>query len=367
MAIASPEAAAAADEQNFCARCSAPASQRCGACEERNYCSRECQRADWRAHKPNCKRSSVPAPTATPSPASDPQAPAARAASDSQPPAAAAASTSSSSSDIVRPQPPTQSAEPAPKCELTKAEIEQRARELLSLFKVVHLNEPAQAPVQVLPASPTGDGGRPASGPPIRAELKPARGSGPAGGAGAGVQGTKRTREEFQARARADPAEPKPAEEAPLQAVRIAAGGRCGEPKNVRLGRGGPIFQRGEPSPVLHLLGVPVRVAREADHSHLPRTGRLDNQMATFFMIEPVSGFAPPKWESNVGDAFVFRTDGKPFTVDHAWCLWDYFNSLLDVYGYDDSERRVRVWLRRGTFDEFVADYNKRLGLSLEF
>jgi hypothetical protein len=26
----------------------------CGRCEAVRYCSRECQRADWKAHKPAC-------------------------------------------------------------------------------------------------------------------------------------------------------------------------------------------------------------------------------------------------------------------------------------------------------------------------
>jgi hypothetical protein len=33
---------------------SAEASSVCGRCEAVRYCSRECQRADWQAHKPAC-------------------------------------------------------------------------------------------------------------------------------------------------------------------------------------------------------------------------------------------------------------------------------------------------------------------------
>jgi hypothetical protein len=36
------------------------ASSVCGRCEAVRYCSRECQRADWKAHKPACAAAAQP-------------------------------------------------------------------------------------------------------------------------------------------------------------------------------------------------------------------------------------------------------------------------------------------------------------------
>ena len=38
----------------FCAHCTKPAKETCGGCLIMAYCSRECQKLDWKAHKPNC-------------------------------------------------------------------------------------------------------------------------------------------------------------------------------------------------------------------------------------------------------------------------------------------------------------------------
>jgi uncharacterized protein YjhX (UPF0386 family) len=39
---------------------SAEASSMCGRCETVRYCSRECQRADWKAHKAACAAAAEP-------------------------------------------------------------------------------------------------------------------------------------------------------------------------------------------------------------------------------------------------------------------------------------------------------------------
>eukprot|EP00741_Cyanophora_paradoxa_P012898 tig00020629_g12454.t1 len=272
-----------AGEQHFCGRCNVPTEKLCGGRQARHYCSRDCQRTDWSAHKPNCKR--VGEKASTEAPASNPK--------------------------------PTWSSERA--SEPTAAEIEQRARELLSLFTVVHLDEKPDSPAQKS-ASQRSVGTPPAE--PHAAQSAHAAAASTSAGPGPAAEGPAGV-----------------AAEEYLQAVRIVAGqfGSQGEPRNVRLRRNGPTFQRGEPSPVLNVLGIPVRVAREADHSHLPRTKRLDNQITTYLMVELDSGLAPDRWQSNIGDSFVYRTDGVPLTADHVWCLWEYFNALLDEYGYPDA------------------------------
>jgi hypothetical protein len=37
-----------------CAKCGKPAGQRCSRCKSDWYCSRECQVASWKSHKPIC-------------------------------------------------------------------------------------------------------------------------------------------------------------------------------------------------------------------------------------------------------------------------------------------------------------------------
>jgi len=39
-----------------CKTCNTPASERCGDCNLIYYCSRTCQRSDWKRHKPECKK-----------------------------------------------------------------------------------------------------------------------------------------------------------------------------------------------------------------------------------------------------------------------------------------------------------------------
>lgn len=41
-------------KENSCAHCSRPSDKRCGRCNKVHYCSVECQKHNWKAHKPNC-------------------------------------------------------------------------------------------------------------------------------------------------------------------------------------------------------------------------------------------------------------------------------------------------------------------------
>jgi len=41
--------------EDVCTVCSGPASNRCSACKQVSYCSREHQKQDWRNHKYSCR------------------------------------------------------------------------------------------------------------------------------------------------------------------------------------------------------------------------------------------------------------------------------------------------------------------------
>lgn len=96
--------------------------------------------------------------------------------------------------------------------------------------------------------------------------------------------------------------------------------------------------------PILASLGVPIGIA------YAPNSTRKgDNQLATFFMIEQHSGFAPIQWQTGcVGDVIVFRTDGASISTQEVHALWDYFSGILDEFGEGtppviDSEH-MRKW-----------------------
>jgi tetratricopeptide (TPR) repeat protein len=101
--------------------------------------------------------------------------------------------------------------------------------------------------------------------------------------------------------------------------------------------------------PILQALGLPIVIA------YAPKSKRNgDNQLATYFMIHPRSGFAPPQWHNGkVGDIVVLRTDDKPITTKEVYALWDYFSGILDAFG--DGEPPV---VNRDHLVEWQTSYN---------
>ena len=96
-----------------------------------------------------------------------------------------------------------------------------------------------------------------------------------------------------------------------------------------------------EDSRVLNMCGIPLALLRTREGlQSLPRLADLDNQPATFFMIDPTSGLAPDCWQWNIGEVTVFRRDGVPFTSTHFWALWDFFCCVMEDYN-DMSPREV--------------------------
>ena len=125
-------------------------------------------------------------------------------------------------------------------------------------------------------------------------------------------------------------------------------GGHC---EQVELLPGAPILSAGVASPVLALCEVPIVICRLR-----PRDFR-DNQAATFFMIDPTSGFAPPAWQCDIGEVVAFRTDSRPVTTRHFYALWDYFSVLLDCYGELSPATVRRRFMSPPQFREFMAEH----------
>lgn len=103
-------------------------------------------------------------------------------------------------------------------------------------------------------------------------------------------------------------------------------------------------------APVMDLFGVPLVIQQIPPVVPLRERVDYDNQWATFFMIDPVTGFAPPKWQSFIGPVLVYRPEGMHLSMDDICVLNDVIYRLLDKYGDGDvvpsrdiTPRRVQV------------------------
>lgn len=126
-----------------------------------------------------------------------------------------------------------------------------------------------------------------------------------------------------------------------LQAVRINCDGmisKSGLLQTVALPRNGKgLFDGVDPKkgtcPVLALAGVPCVLRRlDGAAEGCSTKAHFDNQWSTFFMIEPVSGFAPPDWQDYVGPTIMYKADGSNLTEDDVMVLNDCVSTMLDRY-----------------------------------
>ncbi|KAF7360434.1 MYND-type domain-containing protein [Mycena venus] len=116
-----------------------------------------------------------------------------------------------------------------------------------------------------------------------------------------------------------------------------------------------PIHTQGIVCPVSAQVGLPIVIYRhlKEDPLEMRRDPGLDNQRATYLMIAPESGFAPPEWQMCVGSVTVMRKDGKPLTRESIETIWMYHDHLLDLFGdgatpaSHDDEGGVQKILRK--------------------
>ncbi|TFY71191.1 hypothetical protein EVG20_g1802 [Dentipellis fragilis] len=149
----------------------------------------------------------------------------------------------------------------------------------------------------------------------------------------------------------------------PVQGVVVACDGErahYGIFSPVQLPPSHEIHQQGIISPISALTGVPIAVWRhlEQSPSRIQPSPALDNQITTYLMIDPDSGFAPPPWQGNIGTVTVMRQDRKPLTPEAIETIWMFCDSLLDDFsgGLQPQQR-----MNPAGFEEFSQNYKESM------
>lgn len=123
---------------------------------------------------------------------------------------------------------------------------------------------------------------------------------------------------------------------------------------------------KSEVSPVSRLIDIPLCVARVQAHKLIDNQADSDNQWATNFMIEPLSGIAPSHWQSQVGPVVIWRSDLEPFSADDARLVHSFISDLLERYPCDDPLtyitpsifQRAKQWeLENSDLDEELLEH----------
>ena len=115
-------------------------------------------------------------------------------------------------------------------------------------------------------------------------------------------------------------------------------------------------------APIFEKLGFPIMIWRHEPRNWLQRPPSidtsLDNQKATFLMIDPVSGLAPDEWQQAVGTVTVFRPDGKTdLNVLEFETVWMYADHLIDRFGEDPEV--AHSCINRSYFDRWCQNYKR--------
>jgi hypothetical protein len=75
------------------------------------------------------------------------------------------------------------------------------------------------------------------------------------------------------------------------------------------------------------LLGLPLSLTRVV--GTVPTD---DERMAVLMLVDPVTGFAPSKYQCGLGEVLVARRDGEDLSSAEMWELWDYNCYLMDLW-----------------------------------
>ena len=135
-------------------------------------------------------------------------------------------------------------------------------------------------------------------------------------------------------------------------------------------------------SPLLHKCGELLSIQR-VERPHSRERASMDNQLATYLMIDTESGFAPPEWQSGIGDVYLYRAGGGPpgpplaatdftaqpvhLTLDEVGFMWDWINGELGS-GEDVKlataglyQKRMRQYLETNANGKDHEEYMEQL------
>ena len=153
-----------------------------------------------------------------------------------------------------------------------------------------------------------------------------------------------------------------------VKVCRIPCGGERGEPEVLLFPKSHSLFRdnnnRGN-SPAMALCGLPLIVKQTTPRRRLQEPVDYDNQWATWLMIEPMSGLAPPKWQSYVGPVLVYRPNALDLSVDDMVVIHDFLYELMDCYG-DGPDFEPQSELNPDSFHEHVSNFKDEMkGLTI--
>lgn len=117
--------------------------------------------------------------------------------------------------------------------------------------------------------------------------------------------------------------------------------------KEVTVQPGDDIFNTGA-APITQKFGFPLLLRRTEANKN-------DNIHATWLMISPDNGIAPPEWQSGVGDCLVARADKKPLDYSTLAAITDYVSDIMNAFS-DEPDRSViqREFYNRKMLDKFI-------------
>ncbi|KAF8064422.1 hypothetical protein FPV67DRAFT_221908 [Lyophyllum atratum] len=121
-----------------------------------------------------------------------------------------------------------------------------------------------------------------------------------------------------------------------------------------------PIHSFGESPSVSKVIKLPLVIYRHTREPWMKRgeltdDASLDNQIATYLMIDKINGFAPPEYQKQVGTITVMRKDGKPLTPESIETIWMYHDHLLDLFG--DEPYIARKAMNQAAFNRYCRGY----------
>ncbi|MCJ1470658.1 hypothetical protein MMC07_009304, partial [Pseudocyphellaria aurata] len=138
-------------------------------------------------------------------------------------------------------------------------------------------------------------------------------------------------------------------EKEPIRCVKIYSQGEGGgRYEEILLPFSHPIFQS-DPLPVSLKFDYPLVLQRLVPN--LSQRQETDNQHATWLMIDPVTGFAPPAWQGGIGSVYVARPDRAPLTTEILAAITDYVSDILDHFGTADAWPIVRRYYDRARLE----------------